>query len=85
MKDIFYTLPATDIEAGMSTEDGQDVVDVDVDDGWVLYHTVTPGHQDETDARMSPVGRRVHLAVFKDTEVDGSHYPAALIVEVDHA
>lgn len=88
---VFYTLPAWQLAKGMSTEDGQDVLDVDTrtDPTVVLYHVYTPRPDDPAqdeenraspDGRLDPAGKRVRLAVFPDTEVDGSTLPKARIL-----
>jgi hypothetical protein len=84
---IFYSLPATELDEGMSTDDGQDVLDVSVDpDGSVIAHVYTPRSDDpdldeenrgETEARMYSPGERVDLAVFEDTQTDGRDRPGA--------
>lgn len=68
----FYSLPAHQLRAGMSTADGQDITDVELDEDrrLVLYDTVTPGHEDGDD-RCAQWDEQVDLAVFEDTEVDG--------------
>lgn len=77
----FYSLPATKLEEGMSTADGQDFVDVTVDaEGIVFGEVYTPrsddpeqdeANREETDTRVYLRGERVDLAVFSDTVVDG--------------
>lgn len=88
-KPIFYTLPARELVEGMSTDDGQDVLDVTWDDnGTIAAHVYTPRPDDpDQDAEnaaapdlriyepLEPVG----LAVFPDTQVDGTDNPAAII------
>jgi hypothetical protein len=84
---IFYSLPATELDEGMSTDDGQDVLDVSVDpDGSVIAHVYTPRSDDpdldeenrgETEARMYFPGEHVDLAVFEDTQTDGRDRPGA--------
>lgn len=86
-QEIFYTLPAPKLEEGMSTDDGQDILDVD-DDGekWVWVRVYTPRSDDpeldaenrcEPETRGYERDRRVDLAVFSDTPVNGSEYPDA--------
>lgn len=90
-KTIFYQLPARLLEAGMSTDDGQDVLKVTEHGGDVLYHVYTPRpddpEQDEynqccAEGRMRKRDDRVDLAVFEDTQTDGSGLPEAIITEV---
>lgn len=68
----FYSLPAHQLRAGMSTADGQDITAVELyeDRRLVIYDTVTPGHEDGDD-RCAQWDEQVDLAVFSDTEVDG--------------
>lgn len=85
---IFYTLPATALEEGMSTDDGQDVVDVAVQkDGTVFASVYTrrsddaeldADNREQTETRIYGPGERVGLAVFGDTTTDGSELPDAL-------
>lgn len=89
---IFYTLPADQVIEGMSTDDGQDFLeDVAVpwggDGKWLGAHVYTP-HDDEDqddenrsgpEYRMYQAGERVALAVFADTDIDGSEWPDAVI------
>lgn len=86
---IFYSLPATKLAKGMSTEDGQDVLTVDVDDdGSVFARVYTPRSDDpeqdeenrhDTDMRMYDPGERVGLAVFRDTARHALADPDAVI------
>lgn len=61
----FYELPAEELKAGLSTADGQDILDVDVGPDIVIYHVVTPGHEEDTEARVSEPGTMVDLAEFE--------------------
>lgn len=86
---ICYTLPAEQVEEGMSTDDGQDVLYVSRPrDGLVLVDTYTPRPDDPaadavnratSEGRLYREGDRVGLAVFEGTWVDGSDYPDAVI------
>jgi hypothetical protein len=85
---VFYTLPTEDLEVGMSTADGQDILAIHhPSDDLVIYEVYTPADDpDENDARQGspesraiPVGHRVELAVFPDTEVDGSTHEQAIV------
>lgn len=62
---VFYTLPASDLEPGLSTADGQYILSVDSDGDAVLYTVATPGY-DDTETRIAPVDERVELAEFED-------------------
>lgn len=83
---IFYTLPAHQLVEGLSTDDGQDIVDVLVH-GTSITATVYTPRPDDPDAdaynRATPEGRiyghdeLVDLAVFDDTVVDLSRHPSA--------
>lgn len=86
---LFYSLPATKLAEGMSTEDGQDVLAVErADDGWVYARVYTPrsddAAQDEEnrsgpETRLYEPGERVGLAVFRDTPAHGLADPDAVI------
>jgi hypothetical protein len=75
---VFYTLPAELLEEGMSTDDGQDILDVGADsEGWVFASVYTPRSDDpdldeenrgEPETRMYGPREAVGLAVFPDTE-----------------
>jgi hypothetical protein len=39
---VFFTLPAVSLEPGMSTADGQDVLDATGTNRQVIYHVYTP-------------------------------------------
>jgi hypothetical protein len=79
---VFYQLAAQLLEEGMSTADGQDVLSVSIDDDGTVYASVyTPRSDDlaldeqnraEPEARVYGPGELVALAVFSDTDVDGS-------------
>jgi hypothetical protein len=87
---IFYQLPARDLAAGMSTIDCQDYLDVSPpdEDGTVWTYVYTAHEDPRQDAinrscevtRCYPADEMVDLAVFIDTEVDGSELPSAVIV-----
>lgn len=83
---ITYALPAHLLQAGMSTDDGQDIVAVEVRGFSVSVTVYTPRpDNDEADAhnRSAPETRvygcdqLVALAVFDDTAVDLSRHPQA--------
>lgn len=74
----FYSLPAELVKIGMSTDDGQDVVNVNNDGTWVSIEVYTPRPDDpeqdaenrnETETRMHKVGEPVNLAAFEDSEI----------------
>lgn len=78
----FYSLPAYRLTKGMSTNDGQDIIEVWYarERGLVGYTTYTPRPDDPdlddynrsmTDTRIARWNELVDLAVFIDTEVDG--------------
>ncbi|WP_280470681.1 hypothetical protein [Nocardia farcinica] len=89
----FYTLPVEDVRRGMSTADGQDVLRTSTDNDHtgrtlVSLEVYTPRSDNpELDAqnrcepewRIYSLGERVHLAVFVDTDNDGSDYDHAVI------
>lgn len=85
---VFYSLPPSDLEVGMSTDDGQDIVELTPDeDGWIFADVYTPcpddpeqdeSNREHTVCRPYRPGKRVSLAVFPDTDTDGSEYPNAL-------
>lgn len=91
----FYTLPVEYVRCGMSTADGQDVlrtsIDCDhTDRTYVSLEVYTPRSDDpELDAenrcapewRIYPIGERIDLAVFVDTDNDGSDHEHAVITE----
>lgn len=81
-----YTLPAHRLAAGMSTDDGQDIIEVTVQHGdapgtgSVIVSVYTPRSDDpeqdeqnqgEPETRIYAYDEVVNLAVFTDTEVDG--------------
>lgn len=95
---VFYLLPATDLEEGMSTDDGQDIVDVSRSDEWVFVDVYTPRSDDpeldaenrhETDCRMYRPNELVGMATFDDTAIDASDadtaQPHPLAPRVHHA
>ncbi|GAA4884522.1 hypothetical protein GCM10023222_48630 [Saccharopolyspora cebuensis] len=78
---VFYCLPAADLEEGMSTDDGQDIVSVTVSDDRVFADVYTPRsddpeqdahNRDETECRMYRADELVGMATFTDTAIDGS-------------
>lgn len=83
---VFYSLPAELARVGMSTADGQDVIGVRIKGDDVLYDVYTarsddPAQDAETgsgpEGRIAKRGDRVDLAVFPDTDTDGSGHPQA--------
>lgn len=86
MKTKFYELPAYLLEPGVSTSDGQDVIEVRLDGRSVSAIVYTP-RPDDPDADAynlsAPEGRvydrdeMVQLAIFDDTQVDLSKHPRA--------
>jgi hypothetical protein len=84
----FYALPATALEPGMSTADGQDVVSVDVAaDGTVYADVYTPrsddpdadaDNLDATDCRIYAPGELVAMADFPDTPNFAADHELAL-------
>jgi hypothetical protein len=91
---IFYTLPAYLLGKGMSTADGQDILDAEREGRWIIAEVYTPRlddlkqdelNREDAETRWYSPTEPVELAVFPDTEVDGSRYPEALplIVEVN--
>lgn len=89
----FYTLPVEDVRRGMSTADGQDVLRTSTyrdhtGRASVSLEVYTPRSDDpELDAqnrcepewRIYRAGERVDLAVFVDTDNDGSDHDHAVI------
>ncbi|MFI5721140.1 hypothetical protein [Nocardia sp. NPDC051750] len=86
---VFYTLPVEQVEEGMSTDDGQDILAVSAwpdDSAWFL-DVYTPAedpaadlvNQVQGECRAYKPGERVGLAVFVDTEIDGSDHPDAVL------
>jgi hypothetical protein len=83
----FYNLPAHAIEVGMSTADGQDVVEATpTEDGWVLVEVYTPRsddpdqdaqNRDEPETRIHRAHEVIGMATFSDTDVDGSSHELA--------
>lgn len=81
MEPQFYTLPARELQVGMSTDDGQDILAVTTTGMAVSATVYTPRPddlaQDETnqlmpETRVYQANQPVDLAVFEDTEIDGS-------------
>ena len=86
MTTVFYELPANDLHEGVSTDDGQRVLEVESSATGVLATVYTPRSDDpdiNEDNRNAPETRlygvveMVSLAVFPDTETDLSHHPQA--------
>lgn len=83
---IFYSLPAPLVQPGMSTDDGQDVLEVS-EHNRSLYATVYTPRPDDPDIdatnrsgpelRVYDIGALIPLAVFDDTAVDLSQHPQA--------
>ena len=82
----FYKLPAHLLVTGVSTDDGQDVLEVQAADGLVTITVYTPWRDDPAEdaynrappeSRLYSGDRMVDLAVFPDTAVDLSRHPAA--------
>lgn len=91
---VYYTLPVEQVEEGMSTDDGQEILHVSVwpDDSAVLLDVFTPRSDDpnadaanraDGECRAYAWGEPVGLAVYLDTEVDGSEYPDAVVRTMD--
>jgi hypothetical protein len=83
-------LPARLLEAGMSTQDGQDIVQVTAGGQLVFVSVYTPRpdvlDQDERnlcepETRLCQADDWVGLAVFEDTDVDGSDYAEAELAD----
>ncbi|MBC7303182.1 hypothetical protein [Nocardia salmonicida] len=87
---IYYSLPASDVAEGMSTNDGKDIVEITTNRQGLLVLTVyTPRsdnlQQDEinrehTENRWYEPNERVNLAVYSDTKTNGSTHPNAVII-----
>ncbi|OKH83592.1 hypothetical protein EB73_04375 [Mycobacterium sp. SWH-M3] len=84
--EIYYELPARDVQAGASTDDGQDITAVEaLPDGMIYIEVYTPGGDAERDGvqRGAPETRlykpddQVQLAVFADTDIDLSGHERA--------
>lgn len=82
---IFYSLPVRELVAGLSTDDGQDILGVSSpDDGrHVIAEVYTPRPDDpeldehnrlNTESRVYGRDESVGLAVFADTRVDGREH-----------
>lgn len=86
---VFYSIRVSELEEGMSTADGQDIIEVnEFANGDILARVYTPRSDDaaiDAENRAAPESRfyradeRVELAVFPDTEVDGSERPSAVV------
>lgn len=83
---VFYELPAQFLQPGVSTDDGQDVLEVSVDGGFVLVGVYTPRPDDPDrdlynrcapESRFYDPDRMVSLAVFEDTRIDLSRHAEA--------
>jgi hypothetical protein len=86
----FYRLPARLLEEGMSTDDGQDILDIEPDGELVFASVYTPRSDDseqdelnrgEPETRLYKANEWVDLAVFADTAIDGSGYADAELVD----
>ena len=84
---VYYSLPAHLLVEGVSTDDGQDVLGVDVEGDLVTAVVYTPRpdkpHLDEAnraaaETRVYSRDRLVSLATFDGTAVDLSNHPQAL-------
>ncbi|WP_225731075.1 MULTISPECIES: hypothetical protein [unclassified Nocardia] len=86
----FYTLPVDLIGTGMSTADGQDVIGISIkhDEALIVLTVYTPRSDDpaidainrgEPEYRIYQFGERVALAVFPNTDHDGSDHEQAVI------
>jgi hypothetical protein len=84
---VFFTLPAVSLEPGMSTADGQDVLDATQTDRQVIFHVYTPADDQAEDARRqaAPETRacslhaRVGMGDFGNTANPGRRHPDALV------
>ncbi len=83
---VFYALPAQYLQPGLSTDDGQDVLEVNVDGGFVSVVVYTPRPDDPEldsynrsvpESRIYDRNRLVGLAVFEDTRIDLSPHAEA--------
>lgn len=77
---VFYTLPARRLTEGLSTNDGQDIIDVSMIEDHVHATVYTPRPDDpeldeanrlEPETRVHHADEDVDLAVFVDTRLDG--------------
>lgn len=88
---VFYKLPADLLQEGLSTDDGQDIIDVTDDDGYVYATVYTPSDDPDEDneRRCAPETRiyshdeLVDLAVFAGTQADLSGHPLAVEPRAD--
>jgi hypothetical protein len=84
---VFYTLPAVSLEEGMSTADGQDILDVGQIDLGVIAHVYTPADDEAEnqrrrgapEARVYKLGDRVEMGDFITTTTPGRGHPDALV------
>ena len=84
---VFYTLPAVSLEEGMSTADGQDVLDVGEIDLGVIAHVYTPADDEAQDeqrrgapeARVYKLTDTADMADFVNTTTPGRVHPDALV------
>lgn len=83
---VFYALPAQYLQPGVSTSDGQDVLEVSTDGGFVSVVVYTPRPDDPEldsynrsgpESRIYDRNRPVSLAVFEDTRIDLSRHAEA--------
>lgn len=79
---IFYSLPADKLTEGLSTDDGQDIIDVSRWGDDIHASVYTPRSDDpgldesnrlEPEVRIYSATEMVDLAIFADTSVDGRH------------
>lgn len=79
---IFYSLQADKLTEGLSTDDGQDIIDVSRLGDDIHARVYTPRSDDpvldesnrlEPETRIYSATETVGLAVFADTSVDGRH------------
>jgi hypothetical protein len=84
MSSAVYEIEAENLEEGMSTSDGQDILDVHVGCEWVVAHVYTPRVDDpyldavnrgEPEARMWRRGDAVELMDFPDTLNKAEKHP----------
>jgi hypothetical protein len=90
IQSTFYRLPARLLEEGMSTDDGQDILDIARGGELAFASVYTPRSDDseqdelnrgEPETRLYEANEWVDLAVFADTRVDGSGYAEAELVD----
>ena len=83
---VFYEVPASELVAGVSTDDGQDVLGTVAIGDNIQVEVYTPRLDDamedlqnrgRSDTRVYASTRYIGLAVFDHTAVDLSQHPAA--------